>query len=59
MLDRQHGNICFECDVCGDTLETEERDFTDAKRIFDRADWHARKIGADWIHTCPDCGRRD
>lgn len=50
MLDRQHGAIIFEC-----ALETDERDFSEAKRKLDAAEWRARKIGADWIHHCPDC----
>jgi hypothetical protein len=56
MMDRQHGMIIFECDVCGDTLETGERDFNEAKAIQDREGWKARKIGSDWCHSCPDCG---
>jgi len=56
MLDRQHGLIIFECDACGEVLETDERGFPDAKAALDRADWRARKLGVDWIHHCPDCG---
>ena len=55
MLDRQEGQIVFECDACGEVLETEEKEFSEAKRRLDAADWRARKVGSDWIHTCPDC----
>lgn len=56
MMDRQHGQIVFECDVCGSTLETEELYFNAAKLILDREGWKARRIGEDWLHSCPNCG---
>ena len=56
MMDRQHGLILFECNVCGAVLETEERDFNEAKLIQDREGWKARKIGTDWCHSCSKCG---
>ena len=59
MLDRQHGNIVFECDGCGDTLETGTRNFDEAKAQLDSEGWKVRKIGADWIHGCPSCGVSD
>lgn len=55
MLERQRGQISFVCDACGEVLETEERDFVDAKGMLDAEGWRARKIGTDWIHNCPDC----
>jgi hypothetical protein len=55
MLDRQGGKIIFECDVCGETFDTDERDFVEAKGKFDEEGWRARKIGSDWVHNCPDC----
>lgn len=56
MIDRQHGNICFECDTgCGAVLATEHNDFTDAVKEFRRDGWQSRKIGRDWKHLCPDC----
>lgn len=55
MMDRQHGCISFECDVCGDVLDTEEREFSDAKAMLDREGWKARKIGSDWVHSCTQC----
>ena len=56
MLDRQHGNIVFECDVCGETLDSDTRDFNEALRILKNESWSARKIGVDWCHSCSDCG---
>ena len=56
MLDRQHGKICFECDVCGDTLDSYTRDFNEALRTLNNESWKARKIGVDWVHSCPECG---
>jgi hypothetical protein len=34
MLDRQQGKIIFECDSCKEVLETETRDFDDARAIM-------------------------
>jgi predicted RNA-binding Zn-ribbon protein involved in translation (DUF1610 family) len=56
MLDRQHGKIIFECDVCGDTLESDTRDFNEALLTLKNESWSARKIGSDWVHSCPECG---
>lgn len=56
MLDRQHGKIIFECDVCGETLDVDTRDFNKGLRTLNNESWKARKIGADWCHSCPDCG---
>ena len=59
MLDRQRGHIIFECDVCGDTLETDMRDFTEARTAFNNEGWRSRKLGADWIHYCAECGVKE
>lgn len=58
MLDRQHGKIVVECDACGETLETDTKDFSEALRIMRAADWQARKLGQDWIHTCFGCAEK-
>lgn len=44
-----------ECDVCGDILETDTKDFYEAIQIAKREDWLIRKIDNEWTHTCPDC----
>lgn len=62
MLDRIYGQIAFECDACGEALETGEKEFAEAKAFFDAEDWRALKVGSDWVHTCPGCkdkGQRD
>ena len=56
MLDRQHGLIIFECDVCGEVLETDTRDFDEAQRRLHAEAWKARKIGSEWCHACDRCG---
>lgn len=56
MLDRQHGEFVVECDACGATLETETKDFDEARACMQRNEWRVRKIGRDWIHGCPRCG---
>ena len=56
MLDRQHNKIIWECDVCGDTLDADTSDFSEAIRTLKNEGWIARKIGADWIHSCAECG---
>ncbi len=57
MLDRQHGRIFFECDGCSQILDTEEKDFNEARRTMVNEGWQARKWGNDWIHSCPDCAK--
>ena len=56
MLDRQLGEYIFECDVCGDVLNTDDRDFNAARDALTNSGWKARKIGSDWCHSCPACG---
>ncbi len=55
MMTKIHGKHTVECDACGDTLETDTADFAEALRIMRSADWQARKIGQDWVHTCFGC----
>jgi hypothetical protein len=55
MIDRQHGDVVFECDECGATLETEQADFQSAWNMAKREGWRTRKIGEDWVHKCPEC----
>lgn len=56
MMDKQHGDYIFKCNVCGKTLETGQADFNTAINIMKRQGWKARKIGADWVHCCAGCG---
>lgn len=55
MLDRQHGRLVFECDACGQTLDTETREFNEALRMMRDASWRAQQVGGDWVHTCAGC----
>jgi hypothetical protein len=52
MIDRQRGKIVFECDACGDVLETEESEFDEANAVRRDACWIARKIDDEWVHFC-------
>jgi hypothetical protein len=48
--------ITFECDGCGDELDTELVDFGDAKEVANEEGWRLRKEdGGDWLNLCPDC----
>lgn len=55
MIDRQGGDIVFECDQCSNVLETEQADFNSAWNLAKRQGWHTKKIGTEWVHTCPNC----
>jgi predicted RNA-binding Zn-ribbon protein involved in translation (DUF1610 family) len=55
MIDRQNGNLVFECDQCGEALESETSDFSFAWNQAKRDGWRAKKIGAEWVHECPNC----
>lgn len=58
MIDRQHGEIIFECDDCGDTLETGESEWVDAQAEFRREGWRAQNLSGEWLHLCADCRGR-
>lgn len=55
MKTRIHGKHVFECDACGDSLETDTSDWREALQAMRDTDWQARQIGSDWIHTCNAC----
>jgi len=57
MLDRQHGEVVFECDSCGETLTTGEDEFAQAMQLFRREGWRAVKDDEDdtWQHYCMRC----
>lgn len=58
MIDRQKGEIVFECDSCDETFPAGSNDFTEAWALAKRDGWTSRKIGNDWVHACPDCKGR-
>lgn len=53
-IQRSYGDIEFECDSCGDTLETFTDDFADAKAFLDHNGWLTRKDveTGKWKHYC-------
>jgi len=55
MIDRQGGDIVFECDSYGEVLETAISDFGSAWNQAKRDGWRAKKIGTEWVHECPNC----
>jgi hypothetical protein len=57
MMDRQNGGIIFiECDSCDEILDTETKDFDEARNVMRREGWKVRKIADEWLHGCPNCG---
>lgn len=57
MLDRQKGDIIFECDGCGATLGSETGNFDSARNLLRRERWRAVKAGDVWQHYCQACNR--
>lgn len=56
MLTRNRDNeIVFECDDCGTELDTQTRDFDEARTALREADWRTSKDGDKWVHHCPEC----
>ena len=55
MIDRQGGDIVFQCDSCDEVLETNQADFNSAWNMAKRDGWRAKKIGTEWVHECPNC----
>ena len=55
MRTKIYGKHVFECDACGETLETDTEDFAGALQIMRSAKWQSQQIGSDWVHTCFGC----
>lgn len=55
MLDRQKGDIVFECDACSEVLETSTSNFESALSVLRRSGWKAHKSGEEWKHLCHAC----
>jgi len=45
----------FECNGCGDKLETGEYEFADALDVLRAEEWRAIKEDDVWEHRCPSC----
>ena len=54
-IDRQKGDLIFECDGCGEVFESNTSDFNSAFNMAKRAGWRARKINDVWSHYCDCC----
>jgi hypothetical protein len=46
----------FECNVCGDMLETGETEFDEALDAMRSEDWRAIMQDGVWEHRCAECG---
>ncbi len=55
MIHRTHGNISFECDACGETLDTHDDDWNVAWSMAKREGWRSKKVNDQWEHSCPEC----
>lgn len=56
MIHRQHDQIEFECDDCGDVLDTSATEWSDALRSLKNEGWISRKAGNNqWEHFCSAC----
>lgn len=58
MIDRQGGDLVFECDSCSEVMKSEQSDFSSAWNLAKREGWRAKKIGTEWVHECPQCNTR-
>lgn len=58
MLDRQYGKIIWICDGCADELETDTRDFDEARTALREERWVARQEDGVWVHHCRNCQER-
>jgi len=55
MMDRQYGKIVFECDDCGDVLNTHESDLEAANERRRAEGWRATSVDGVWLHYCKEC----
>jgi hypothetical protein len=55
MMTRIHGRINFECDGCGEVLDTETSDFASALICARSEMWESSKIKDVWNHYCSRC----
>lgn len=55
MIDRQGGEIVFECDSCDEVWESGTSEFNEAWAEAKSMGWRAKKVGNVWVHACPDC----
>lgn len=47
--------IIFNCDDCGEELDTGEEDFQAALQMIKGEGWSVEKHPDGWKHFCPEC----
>lgn len=57
-VEKEEGRFVFVCDVCGDELQTDERNWNEALEVKRFEDWGSRKEGGAWIDVCESCKGR-
>lgn len=55
MIDRQCGKIVIECDACDAVFPGASDEWNEVWPAAKREGWRARKVGEEWVHTCPEC----
>lgn len=55
MNTRIHGKHVFECDLCSEVLDTEQREWSSAFNVFREAGWQSAKVDDGHRHHCPAC----
>lgn len=55
MIHRSHSMIEFECDDCGEIIETQEAEWQAALKVFKNEGWRSTKNGSQWEHYCDKC----
>ena len=59
MIERQHGHILIECDLCGQVFEGESGEWNEVWPLAKAEGWQAKKVDESiWMHNCPDCAGR-
>lgn len=60
MIERQYGKIIFICDSCGDSLETDTKDFEEARqRGRDAGIRTFKSRSGAWMNYCSECEGED
>jgi len=55
MIRRKKDEIHFECDGCGEDLNTFEESWDHALAYMKDEKWLAEKFAGEWQHMCPRC----
>lgn len=58
MIQRSHNLIELECDSCGQAESDENISWEFFWHTFKTLGWRAKRVGADWIHSCPACAKK-